>query len=70
MIILNECKAAENGSDDDVSQIAAQKLPIGPNAKCFLACFYEHLGVVSPLKCCIDFSNNHCHPFSFRFVII
>lgn len=46
MEILNECKTAEKANDDDLSQFAAQKLPKGPNAKCFMACFYEKIGVV------------------------
>lgn len=51
MKILNECKTTEKANDDDVSQFSAQKLPNGPNAKCFMACFYEKIGVV---RLCLD----------------
>lgn len=50
MKILNECKVTEKANDYDVSQYAAQKLPKGSNAKCFMACYFEKIGVVRFLR--------------------
>lgn len=50
MNILKECKTREKASDDDVKQFAAHKLPKSPNAKCFMACFYEKIDVVRLFK--------------------
>lgn len=46
MQILSQCKLKEKVNDDDVSQFINQNLMKGPNSKCFIACYYEKLGVV------------------------
>lgn len=69
MKILNECKTTEKASDDDVSQFAAQKLPNGPNAKCFMACFYEKVGVVRLLDLIYGFHWKHIVNFCICFCL-
>ncbi|XP_055298616.1 general odorant-binding protein 19d-like [Sitodiplosis mosellana] len=48
--IIDECKAQEKATDDDVQQLMSHKLPNGPNGKCFLACINEKTGVIKDGK--------------------
>lgn len=48
--IALECKVNEDGSDEDLSRLAARKPPETREGKCMIACILEQMGVMEEGK--------------------
>lgn len=58
-MMIENCRRIEDATDLDVERFLEHKASRGINSKCFIACVFEHLGIVSIFfsSCVISFTN-------------
>lgn len=44
------CKEKEGAADDDLKEMIAHQVPTTPKGKCFGACIFETIGIVSSIE--------------------